>query len=145
MSKRRNRKSNQPNIPEETLRRARQEAGLEPPDPVDEAALEDEAAPQRAPAPPPEPAPVRATARRDPLPAARETAAPRKRKRRSEKVAYEEMTYEEVLELLENPTKTVTEAELHAQYGHVISDLRSMFVLAAALFIVMIVVATIVV
>ncbi len=142
MSKRRSRKSSQPNIPEETLRRARQEAGLEPPDPAEPAEPPSETV--RPPAP--EAASPRASARREPLPAAASSApAPRKRKRRAEKVSYEEMTYEEVLELLENPTKTVGEAELRAQYGHVISDLRSMFALAAALFITMIVVAALVV
>lgn len=141
MSKRRNRKSSQPNIPPETLRRARQEAGLEPPDPVE--ADEPPAEVVRQPGPPP---PARASTRREPLPAvAGSSPAPRKRKRRAEKVSYEELTYEEVLELLEHPTKTVTEAELRAQYNHVISDLRSMFALAAALFITMIVVAALVV
>lgn len=139
MSKRRSRKSSQPNIPEETLRRARQEAGLEPPDP-------DEPPAETARPPAPELAPPRTSTRREPLPTAAGSApAPRKRKRRAEKVSYEEMTYEEVLALLEHPTKTVTEAELRAQYGHVISDLRGMFALAAALFITMIVVAALVV
>ncbi|MGQ9889463.1 MAG: hypothetical protein ACUVSX_13370 [Aggregatilineales bacterium] len=139
MSKRRSRKASQPNIPAETLRRARQEAGLEPPDPAEPPV-------ETARPPAPEAAAPRVSARREALPAAASSApASRKRKRRAEKVNYEEMTYEEVLELLENPTKTVSEAQLRAQYGHVISDLRSMFALAAALFITMIVVAALVV
>ncbi len=138
MSKRR--KSNQPNIPEETLRRARQEAGLEPPDPPAADAVETPpAAPAPIPAPPPRAA---ASARREPARAAGDSAA-RRRKRRSDKVSYEEMSHEEVMHLLDNPTRSVSEAELRAQYGYVLRDLRSMFVLAAALFVVMIVAAAI--
>jgi hypothetical protein len=146
MSKRR--KSTQPNIPEETLRRARQEAGLEPPDPIDDVEAEAEAieveavAPPPAPARKPAPAPRAASARREPAYAA-EAAAPRKRKRRPDKVSYEEMTHEEVMHLLDHPTKTVSEAQLRAQYSYVLTDLRSMFILAAVLFVVMIVAATI--
>ncbi|MCY4145907.1 MAG: hypothetical protein OXE95_05900 [Chloroflexi bacterium] len=43
-----------------------------------------------------------------------------------------------VAELLENPTKVVTEDDLRADYGFVIRDLRNMGILAAALFIVLI-------
>lgn len=152
MSKRRNRKASQPNIPEDTLRRARQEAGLEPVDAEDEAAeAEPEAPPAPVPAPviarpdpPPAAAPPRASSTRRQS-AAREAAGstPARRRRRTDKVNFEELTHEEVMELLDNPTRTVTEAELHAQYGYVLADLRSMFMLAAALFIVMIVAAVI--
>lgn len=141
MSKRR--KSNQPNIPEETLRRARQEAGLEPSDPAE--AAEAEAAPAAvAPSPTPPPAPRAApSARREPARAAEPSTTARKRKRRTDKVSYEEMTHEEVLHLLDNPTKTVTEGELRAQYDYVLRDLRSMFILTVGLFVAMIVAATI--
>jgi hypothetical protein len=46
----------------------------------------------------------------------------------------EEMSGEYVAHLLANPTKTVSEAELHAQYGFVLKDLRNMFILAGGLF-----------
>lgn len=136
MSKRR--KSNQPNIPEETLRRARQEAGLEPSDPAEAVAAEAAPVPAPAPAPAPRPAPSARHAS-----AAEPSVPARKRKRRTDKVSYEEMTHEEVLHLLDNPTKTVSEAELRAQYGYVLHDLRSMFILTLVLFVVMIVAATI--
>jgi hypothetical protein len=45
------------------------------------------------------------------------------------------MTTEDVYDILAHPTKIVTEDELHAQYGFVLSDLRNMGVLALATFI----------
>lgn len=152
MSKRKNRNKS-PNLPEETLRRARQEAGLEPApaeetddepadapvsesaEPVSEAApvVEPEAEPE-APA-----VAVPARSRRK----ARSTESPSRARRKTKD--YEEMTAAEVAHLLENPTKTVTEAELHAQYGYVLQDLRSMAILAAVLFVGMIVAASLLV
>ncbi len=44
------------------------------------------------------------------------------------------LTTAQIAELLDHPTKTVTEAELRAQYAYVLKDLRSMGVLTAALF-----------
>lgn len=46
-----------------------------------------------------------------------------------------------VAERLANPTKVVTEEDLRADYGFVIKDLRNMGLLAAALFIALIVVS----
>ncbi len=43
-----------------------------------------------------------------------------------------------ITEALRNPTKTVTEAELREQYSHVLTDLRSMGVLAAGLVVVLV-------
>lgn len=63
---------------------------------------------------------------------------PRPRRRKSEV-----LSLAEIEDLLEHPTKTVTEAELHADYGYVLSDLRNMGVLAAVLFIFLIVLAQI--
>ena len=51
------------------------------------------------------------------------------------------MTGAEISELLANPTKHVTEEEMRQQYSYVLSDLRSMGVLASLLFVIMIVVA----
>ncbi|MDK3158968.1 hypothetical protein QPK87_20660 [Kamptonema cortianum] len=53
------------------------------------------------------------------------------------------LTPEKVAYLLEHPTKTVTEEELHQAYGHVVRDLRNMAVLAAALVVFLIVLATV--
>ena len=46
-----------------------------------------------------------------------------------------------VAELLANPTKVVTEDDLRADYGFVIKDLRNMGILAACLFIALIIAA----
>ena len=46
-----------------------------------------------------------------------------------------------VAELLANPSKVVTEEDLRADYGFVIKDLRNMGVLAAGLFIALIIVS----
>lgn len=48
---------------------------------------------------------------------------------------------EYVAELLANPTKVVTEVDLRADYGFVIKDLRNMGILAACLFIALIIAA----
>lgn len=159
MSKRKNRKKS-PNLPEETLRRARQEAGLEPtPDdetddetadaPVSESA---ESVSEAAPVAEPE-AEADADAADEEAPAVAVPARSRRRSRstdspnraRRKTKDYEEMTAAEVAHLLENPTKTVTEEELHQQYGYVLQDLRSMAILAAVLFVGMIVAASLLV
>jgi hypothetical protein len=43
--------------------------------------------------------------------------------------------------MLAHPTKIVTEAELHAQYGFVLKDLRNMGILAAGLMLSLVVLA----
>lgn len=48
---------------------------------------------------------------------------------------------EYVAELLANPTKVVTEDDLRADYGFVIRDLRNMGILAAGLFIALVLVS----
>lgn len=44
------------------------------------------------------------------------------------------LTTAQISEMLDHPTKTVNEAEFRAQYAYVLKDLRSMGVLTAALF-----------
>ena len=157
MSKRKNRKKT-PNLPEETLRRARQEAGLEeaPPAEVEAEAEEPETVDEVVSEPEAVPAPEVETeaADEEEAPAVAVPARSRRRARSSESTSrprrrkekeYEEMTPEEVAHLLENPTKIVTEDELREQYAYVIRDLRSMAILAAILFVGMIVVASILV
>lgn len=126
MAKRRNRNTS-PNIPAETLARARrQAAGLDPdaPDPI-EAEVESSVPLAEAPA-------------AVPLAGA---GASRRRIRERKQLAYEEMTSEEIAERLSNPTRTVSEEELHAQYGYVLADLRSMGLLSALLFVALILIA----
>lgn len=64
--------------------------------------------------------------------------AARPRRRKSEV-----LSMAEIEDLLEHPTKTVTETQLRADYGYVLADLRNMGVLAAGLFIFLIVLAQI--
>lgn len=115
MSKRRSRRS-QPNLPEETLARARREAGLEESLPEEES-------------------PAAASPRhQEALPAVQ-------RRKRQRDVDPEAMTQIEIADLLANPTKVVSEDTLREQYTYVTADLRSMGALAALLFVIMIVAA----
>lgn len=52
------------------------------------------------------------------------------------------LSSEKVAELLENPTKIVTEAELRQQYSYVERDLRNMGVLALGLVVFLVLLAT---
>jgi len=143
MSKRKSRKNSSPNIPQETLERARQEAGLTPKPQREEIEPEEDAAEEEieiaAPAilvPKPE-----ATRRRD-LPAAQ----PVKRKAKPRRsLSYEDMSQEDIAYALEHPTKVVPEEALREQYGYVLADLRSMAILAGALFVVLIVIAAVII
>jgi hypothetical protein len=126
MSKRRNRSS--ANIPQKTLERARQQAATPSAD------EEAESTPARVePAAPPRPrATVSAASRRG-------SGAQSIRKRKAE----EKMSSETVAELLANPTKEVTEAQLRGQYGYVVADLRNMGLLALGLMVALVVLAQI--
>lgn len=140
MSKRKSRKSSSPNLPQETLERARQEAGLSPVTPqpaADEEEVADDVV-NAAEAAVSTPNPDTSRPREMPLP-----AQASRRKRKPKAVAYEEMTQEEVAFALENPTKIVTESELRTQYSYVLMDIRSMAVLAAVLFVALIIIAAV--
>jgi hypothetical protein len=141
MSKRKNRKNSTPNLPQETLDRARQEAGLPPivPKPDEEDEIEAEVIEEEVPAPVlrrPNPD----TARRRDIP---QPAQSTKRKTKRRTVSYEDMTPEDVAYALEHPIKTVSEEALREQYGYVLADLRSMALLAVALFVALIVIAVV--
>ncbi|MDE2748584.1 MAG: hypothetical protein OXI34_06445 [Chloroflexota bacterium] len=118
MAKRRRRK---PNISQAVLEQARQ--GV-----LDEG--------KRDAAPPPEP-----------TPATVQPAAPPRRRRALQAAQLERRKDEGALdadyvaELLANPTKVVSEDDLRADYGFVIRDLRNMGILAAALFITLVIVS----
>lgn len=140
MSKRKNRKSSTPNLPQETLERARQEAGLSPVEPrpsANEDDIDDEVV-SAADAAPSAPNPDTSRQRDMPLP-----PQTNRRKRKPKPLTYEEMTQEEVAHALENPTKIVTEAELRIQYSYVLMDIRSMAILAAVLFVALIIIAAV--
>lgn len=81
-------------------------------------------------------------------PAAAATATASPRRRRSLQAAQLErrkdagaLDGDYVAELLANPTKVVTEDDLRADYGFVIRDLRNMGILAAGLFIALVIVS----
>jgi hypothetical protein len=130
VAKRRN--SSTPNIPEETLRRAREQSqeGNETEQPRQTNYAYSKSRAER-----------RADLR------AAESGVPRRRiqtdesGRRTRRV--DEITSEYVAQMLANPTKVVTEEQLHQQYGYVLADLRNMFILAGALFAALIVLAVI--
>ncbi len=72
---------------------------------------------------------------------ARERRAGRSDTPRRESSKSEEYRAEVVTELLRNPTRTVTEAQLREEYSYVLADIRSMFILAAGLIAALIVLA----
>lgn len=79
--------------------------------------------------------------------AAKATTAPPRRRRSLQAAQLERrkdagaLDGEHVAELLANPTKVVSEDDLRADYGFVIRDLRNMGVLAACLFIALVIVS----
>ena len=90
-----------------------------------------------------------AGARQDTPAATSEKKAPPRRRRTLQAAQLERrkdagaLDGEYVAELLANPTKVVTEDDLRADYGFVIRDLRNMGVLAACLFIALVIVSLI--
>ena len=77
------------------------------------------------------------------------SAAPRARRRRRDlqetqlerRKGEGNLDAEYVADLLANPTKVVSEEDLRADYGFVIKDLRNMGILAACLFVALVIVA----
>jgi hypothetical protein len=128
MSKRKNRAT--PNITPETLERAPQQAAAAPAAPATADATTDSA-------PPPVVKPTTSSraaalnARRGSMNAA--STADRRRKGT--------LSTAEVVDILEHPTKEVSEDEMRAQYSYVLADLRSMGILAAALLLMLVVLA----
>lgn len=127
MSRRKNRgQSKSPNLPEETLERARRQARGE-----------DVNAPYIA----PEVEKPKASAQST-TPSLTSSAA---RVRRKQTKSNDELTPEEVRYLLHNPTKFVDEETLHQEYGYVLKDLRNMGILALLSFVVLIALALVIV
>jgi hypothetical protein len=142
MSKRRNRKST-PNIPQDILERARQQiaqqdtASAESGESVEEASEEVSTGISK---------PVASATKVNRA----ERAQPQKpRPRRREGIQparfgekkIDPNDPETVQQLLANPTKVVTEDELRREYGYVLSDLRSMGLLAAGLVVALVIIA----
>lgn len=81
--------------------------------------------------------PVRATA----AGAARRSSTAKRLREKNQESRRKTMTGDEISEILANPTKFVSEAELREQYGFVLKDLRSMALLAGASFFFLVVLA----
>lgn len=152
MSKRKNREG-APNLPQETLERARRQAA------IDRGELPAEPAPAPEPVREAAPKPVattttKATAanpyRTVPARQRRAVSSVRSADRRARgnqlagtRSRSSELDAETISDLLDNPTIVVTEAELKAEYGFIVADLRNMFLLAAALMVLLVVLATV--
>ncbi|MFZ2880847.1 MAG: hypothetical protein WA009_15000 [Phototrophicaceae bacterium] len=74
-------------------------------------------------------------------PVRRSVSTAKRLRERNEEARKKALTADEITELLAHPTKIVTPEELRAQYGFVLADLRSMGLLAAASFGVLILLA----
>lgn len=75
-----------------------------------------------------------ASAAPSPAPVRRSVSTAKRLRERNEEARKKALTADEITELLAHPTKIVTPEELRAQYGFVLADLRSMGLLAAASF-----------
>lgn len=139
MSKRRNRET-APNLPQETLERARRQAAIDRGEALVEPELVvEEVSAEPAIVMPENPYRTRSSAERR----ARESVN-RPANRRRDGVKREKLlSQEEISELLSNPTRTVTEAQLRADYNYVLADIRSMFLLAAGLIVALVLLATV--
>lgn len=167
MAKRKKRKSSAPNLPDEVLERARKQldgtleeeeaqadsTGDTPDVPEEEAVAEPAAEAEAEPAAPERP--VMQTTRTT---TARSSRRRERRERRSSATSSRssstaggptvvqrnksgELDNEQIAHLLANPTKVVSEEQLHEEYGYVLRDLRNMAVLAVALMVVLVLLA----
>lgn len=133
MAKRRRKK---PNIPEAAMQHALEEAGVDADiDSNDDASEDLVAKVSEAPASKPAPTANGQARRRR-----REVSAAKLEKRKSQGT----LDHDYIADLLAHPTKTVTEEELHADYGYVLKDLRNMAILAAVLFVTLIGIALVI-
>ncbi|QPC82537.1 hypothetical protein G4Y79_23090 [Phototrophicus methaneseepsis] len=139
MSKRR-KKGNTPNIPQATLDRAREQAGLPVEEPIDEAEeVEVEEAPK--------PRAAAAVSSKNKS-ATRSAASSRRSKKAPSATQIDmrkrrgELDTDTVEAALAHPVRFPTEEDLHAEYGFVLRDLRNMFLLAGVLMVIMIAVAS---
>jgi len=138
MAKRR-RKKNKPNIPQATLERARQQAGLDPSEEVeDQPQTEAVQADDLDDSPKSEPEAVATPSKPERPRRRRSKVSPAqldKAKKRGE------LDQQMMNEMLINPTVEVSEEQLHQEYAYVLKDLRNMGVLAAALLVLLVVLA----
>lgn len=136
MAKRRNKNKNtSPNLPESTLERARKQIQGE----LDEGEGEVPSKIEAAKPVTPTASESEQRARRSRRQAARRQAASNPASGQfSNRPKRDNLSSEYIAELLANPTKTVTEEQLHEEYGYVLADLRSMGILTAALMVLLV-------
>lgn len=120
-----NRKRSTPNIPAETLERARAQARGEEPQSTPKPAARVSASERRE----------ASTRRPRPENLQVSSAAP------SRKHKNDPLDQAGIKHLLTHPTKLVTEAQLHEEYGYVLRDVRNMLTLAAGLMVALVILA----
>lgn len=138
MSKRKTRNQS-PNIPQSTLDRAREEvngAANEPDEITEIEPIDDKPVVQF------QEMPRTAVERRPRTTVSRTGSRPASNARSSRKEEKHDISY--IRNRLANPTRIVSEAQLKAEYGYVINDLRSMGILAALLIVALVVIEKIV-
>lgn len=146
MSKRKNR-TGAPNLSQETLERARRQAAIDRGEIVEEPAASVAQSVTIEPAAPKPAPPAGATAYRAAPRERRSSVDPRTGARRPRAIQMTgdknraEIDAQQTRELLDNPTKVVTEAELRRDYGYVLADLRNMGMLAAGLIVALVILA----
>lgn len=156
MSKRKDRKSKKPNIPQSTLERARKQAAGELSEDAGETVDGVQPTPPKV-APPPQETRAEETVAPDDVPekpklsdeavAAKPRSSSRRSTRRVSQAQIErskkkgELDTSTIEYALAHPTVDVSEEELHAEYGHVLVDLRNMGLLAAVLLVVLVLLA----
>jgi hypothetical protein len=143
MSKRKNRKTSSPNLPDSVLERARQQLNEENGEAEEPKAAAKPAPVKAAPAKA-EPSTKRASSSATPYPATANRRADRERDplpSRASRSKVDTSDHDYIREKLAHPTRIVTEAELRHDYTYVVRDLRSMGLLAAGLLVALVVLA----
>lgn len=128
MAKRRRNKK--PNIPDQTLARARRQAGVDDVAEADDNTDSDEQESNEE---------ASAEAATPPQSASRRRRIGAVKLERSRRKG--ELTNEMIEEVLANPTTFVTEEQMQEEYQHVLLDLRNMGTLAAALMVLLVILA----
>lgn len=133
-------------VSEDTLERARQQVG----EPLADAPKPADRAKNDAPSSPSAGQTVRASRTTSERRSERRSTAASTRRGATPPTQYSQSnkkdvySTERVQELLAKPTRIVTEAELRSEYQHVVNDIRSMFLLAAVLMLLLVVLAQVV-
>jgi len=149
MAKRKKRNSKKPNLPEATLKRARAQARGEEYVPEEVEDIDDEPLDEEAEEDEEEEAVAAGGRRRERRHRRRDSGANSRRRSGPSAVQYSRRNNDEsdgldnaaLGNLLARPTKFVSEEELKEEYGYVVADVRNMFILAAALFVLLVVLA----